>query len=242
MGPEDVFITVQERFGEAGFAVRPEHFTLADKTGSEVKACLGGNPQFDDYWFGFADAGRGFHVLVAVGRQASPERRTQALALLDSFRFQPGPQGVHLDGDLVMQAEDQQARLSWSMVPPWRRYDWRLTSVQGERLALGTFDLSRSPRDPNCSPGAAIDALPPDGAFIYVFEYAPATDSARSAFPDGAERVFGAERPYECLGDSQMVRWQDHRRAFQAHVYFGRDASPDLKRAATSIVNSIQAR
>jgi hypothetical protein len=91
--------------------------------------------------------------------------------------------------------------------------------VDGERLALGTFDLERSAPDGNCTPRAAIDALPPGGAFIYVFEYVdPATSSG------------------------QMVRWRDHGRAFQAHVYFGPDATSDLKRDAMSILNSIQAR
>jgi hypothetical protein len=42
------------------------------------------------YWFGFRDAGRGFQVLVALGRSASPARVAEALALLDSLRFDPG--------------------------------------------------------------------------------------------------------------------------------------------------------
>jgi hypothetical protein len=42
-----------------------------------------------DYWFGFGDAGRAFHVLVAIGRNARPELRRDAFRILDSLRFDP---------------------------------------------------------------------------------------------------------------------------------------------------------
>ena len=70
-GPKDAFVTVQERYGAPQFPQRPEI-----------------------HWFGFRDAGRGFHVLVAIGSDAPPERRAEAVDLLDSLRFEPAPEGA----------------------------------------------------------------------------------------------------------------------------------------------------
>jgi hypothetical protein len=244
IGPEDAFLTIQERYGEPVFPDRPASFALEGKSeNSDAATCAGKEKQLDVYWFGFRDAGRGFHVLVALGRSASPARVAEALALLDSLRFEPGPAGVHLDPDLAIHFEDRSARLSWSTVPPWRRYEWPLTSVDAERLVLGTFELQRSAPDENCTPRAAIDALPPDGAFIYVFEYDHVQPSSLASFPARTgELELGPRQEYECVGDSQMVRWRDHGRAFQAHLYVGSRASDELKRDAISILNSIQAR
>lgn len=244
IGPDDAFVTVQERFGEPTFPDRPEHFGLPDEVGNgDATACARKGGEFQEYWFGFRDAGRGFHVLVVLGRDAPAQRREEALALLDSIRFEQGPQGVHLDPDMAVHAEDSDARLSWVLVPPWRRYDWPMTSVDGERLAIGTFDLQRSAPDENCTPRAAIDALPPSGAFIYVFEYVDSQDHPVPDFPNRTgELVLGGEQSFECLGESQMVRWRDHGRDFQAHLYFGPRAAEPLKRDALSILNSIQAR
>jgi hypothetical protein len=62
-------------------------------------------------------------------------------------------------------------------------------------------------------------------------------------FPERTgELELGPRQQYECLGDSQMVRWRDHGRAFQAHLYLGPRAGDQLKRDAVSILNSIQAR
>ena len=238
MGPRDAFVNVQERYGEAQFPGRPERFALpAPDPGSDAAACARNGDRLDVHWFGFRDAGRGFHVLVALGREAPPERREEALALLDSLRFEPGPAGVHLDSDEVVPFRDH--RLSWLMpLPRWRHYDWPLTSVDGERLVLGTFELERGPPDEDCAPRAAIDALPLDGALIYVFEYADHRVTARERT---GELRLGPEIAYECIGPSRMVRWRDHGRDLQAHVMLGPRASSSLEREASSILNSIQA-
>jgi hypothetical protein len=47
-------------------------------------------PVFDHWWFAFNDAGRGFHVLVAIGTQASDQTRGETWAILDSLRFDRG--------------------------------------------------------------------------------------------------------------------------------------------------------
>ena len=242
MGPRDAFVTVQERFGETMFPARPARFALADpQERSDATACAEGEPPLDVYWWEFRDAGRNFHVLVALGREAPRERRVEALALLDSLRFEPGPDGVRLDPDRTVYARDVAAELSWAMpVPPWRRYDRALTSVVGERLVLGTFPLARRAPDENCTPRAAIDALPSDGAFIYVFEYVAADAFARVPERSG-ELALGPPVAYECLGESRMVRWRDHGRVLQAHVYLGSRAGEALLGEARSIINSIRA-
>jgi hypothetical protein len=245
MGPRDVFVTVQERYGEPRFPDRPAHFALTGKVEhGDGATCAPNEKQLDEYWFGFRDAGRGFHVLVALGRDAPPQRREEALALLDSLRFEPGPQGVHLDPDMAVPFEDRAAGLAWQMpVPPWRRYDWPLTSMPGERLALGTFELKRGPPDENCTPQAAIDAMPPDGAFIYLFEYVDLAERWKQRIPERTgEITLGPEVACECMGESRKATWRQAGRAFQAHIYIGPRASEELQRDVRSILNSIQVR
>src|SRR6478609_6724221 len=77
MTPGDVLVTVQERFG------------LVHQR-SEAETCAGPHPAFVSHWSEFRDRGRAFHVLVAVGRNASRARVSAALALLDSMRIQRG--------------------------------------------------------------------------------------------------------------------------------------------------------
>jgi hypothetical protein len=245
MGPQDAFVTVKERYGEAQFPPRPERFRLTGEVEhGDAATCAPNETQLDEYWFEFRDARRGFHVLVVVGRDAPPARHEEALALLDSLRFESGAAGVHLDPDLAMPFDDRAAGLSWLMpVPPWRRYDWPLTSVHGERLMLGTFELKRGPPDENCTPQAAIAAMPSDGAFIYLFEYVDLAERWKQRIPERTgELTPGPEVAFECMGESRMATWREHGRAFQAHVYLGPRASDELQRDARSILNSIQVR
>jgi hypothetical protein len=242
MGPRDAFVTVLERYGSPAFPPRPEPFTLPPRSeGIDAETCARNGDQLDIHWFGFRDAGRGFHVLVAFGAEAPPARRAEAVELLDSLRFEPGPEGVRLDSDLTVPSEDEELGLAWQMpVPPWRRHHRPLTSVYGERLVLGTFDVPPAPPDPDCVPRAAIEAMPPDGAFIYLHEY---LDYLKTRIPERTgELTLGPERVYECMGMSRMVAWHENGRAFQAHVFVGPSASDALKSDALSILNSIQVR
>jgi hypothetical protein len=103
MSPTDAFVTVQERLSTeaaglrpgqpwdeaAGFPPRPEQFPpRSSKNVSEVPDCLAAPPVFDHWWFAFNDAGRAFHVLVAIGTQASNQIRAETWAILDSLRFE----------------------------------------------------------------------------------------------------------------------------------------------------------
>lgn len=122
MRPQDVLVTVQERIGStSSFPPRPVHFRATGETRSEALECAGAHPAFSSYWFGFRDRGRGFHVLVAVGRSASPARTKQAFALLDSLRIAPR-RPVRLDGDDAIAFDDAARGLHLAHPSPWRVY------------------------------------------------------------------------------------------------------------------------
>jgi hypothetical protein len=95
--PAGALVTIQERgrgaYGGADFPPRPSHFrpdpALPGRSTWPYCAVRPGDPPLPmlDYWFGFGDAGRAFHVLVAVGRSAPAGVRRDAFRILDSLRF-----------------------------------------------------------------------------------------------------------------------------------------------------------
>lgn len=94
IGPRDAFVTLQERGVNPGsdwqgFPPRPEHFGPLPHDASEASACVR-DPHFTDHWIWFTDGGRHFHLLVAIGTQASAATRKQAWAILDSLVVDPG--------------------------------------------------------------------------------------------------------------------------------------------------------
>jgi hypothetical protein len=73
------------------FPPRPRHFAYEAGQSSEFTECLRtteGIP-LKDHWFRFTDAGRHFHVLVAIGGEAPSSAEAEAYGLLDSLRFDP---------------------------------------------------------------------------------------------------------------------------------------------------------
>jgi hypothetical protein len=94
MSEEDVLLTILER-GAAGrsewegFPPRPASFAFEPDRGSEAPWCVRRPVRFVDHWFGFTDAGRHFHVLVALGHSSPAELREQAYRILDTLRFDP---------------------------------------------------------------------------------------------------------------------------------------------------------
>src|SRR5437867_11683549 len=122
MSDNDVLVTVQERFGsDSGFPPRPQRFGLEGRAISEAAACAGPHPAFESYWFGFRDRGRGFHVLVAVGRSAPEKRVSEALAILDSMRF-AARRPVRLNPDDAIDERDTAAGLDFVHPSAWRWY------------------------------------------------------------------------------------------------------------------------
>jgi hypothetical protein len=86
-------VTVQERAcalrDDPTFLPRPERFEPNPRLPgtSELPYCARGykGPPIPmlDYWFGFRDAGRAFHVFVGIGKEAPEEVRREAFGVLD---------------------------------------------------------------------------------------------------------------------------------------------------------------
>jgi hypothetical protein len=97
--PGEAFVTIQERglgaYGQEGFPRRPQSFEPdPDLPGSSTwPYCARGDHKppipMRDYWFGFSDAGRAFHVFVGVGKASPPELSRDAFGILNSLRLEP---------------------------------------------------------------------------------------------------------------------------------------------------------
>jgi hypothetical protein len=93
---KDALVTVQEsgrgalRINRLSHPPRPDRFRReAYPYGSTFTACFVGDLPVEDHWFGFADAGRAFHVLVIIGRAAPEHVRDEAWSILDRLRVDP---------------------------------------------------------------------------------------------------------------------------------------------------------
>ncbi|MDX6679932.1 MAG: hypothetical protein QOE31_3984 [Solirubrobacteraceae bacterium] len=242
MRASDVLVTVQERLGSpASFAPRPAHFRASGETRSEAQDCAGPRPQFASYWFGFRDGGRGFHVLVAVGRSASKARRQRAFALLDSLRISPR-RAVRIDGDDALPYDSGARGLSLVHPSAWSVYPGALTQAISARnqIALGTFALRQRRPDANCSPVTAQRARRASDGFVFLFEYEGLNPRQLARFPRRPRRLRLPRQAaaFECFGDSRLVRFRDAGRAFQAHVY----GPPRRRREALAILDSLRVR
>jgi hypothetical protein len=97
--PDQALVNLMERgrgaYGGPSFPPRPLKFGPDPELPgtSTWRHCAGGEKPGPvpvlDYFFGFGDAGRAFHVLVAIGRAAHPSVRRQAFRILDTLRFDP---------------------------------------------------------------------------------------------------------------------------------------------------------
>jgi hypothetical protein len=104
--PAGALVTIQERgigaYGGPDFPPRPVRFQPNPQLPgrSEWPYCAAVRPgqrrwsprrpvPMLDYYFGFGDAGRAFHVLVAIGRTAPKSVRSQAFWILDRLWLDP---------------------------------------------------------------------------------------------------------------------------------------------------------
>lgn len=244
MGADDVLVTVQERYGDVhAFPVRRARFSLpAGDVRSEAEDCAGGHPTFTSSWFEFRDHHRGFHVLVAVGRSAPAARVRDARALLDSLRIEPG-RTVRIDPDDAIPFDDASRGVHLVHPSAWRVYPQALTQAVSARdqIALGTFALQQRRPDPNCTPATALRARRPGSGFLFLFEYRGLSQKQLERFPQRPATLRlppSAFAPYECMGRSWLVRFRDHGRAFQAHIYGGQPR----RRQALAILDSLRIR
>jgi hypothetical protein len=113
--PNGALVTIMERgigaYGGPDFPARPARFLPDPRLPgrSEWPYCAAMPPNWRgaplkrvpmlDYFFGFGDAGRAFHVLVAIGKSAPDRVRHQAFRILDSLQFDPNIKpGWHSSG------------------------------------------------------------------------------------------------------------------------------------------------
>lgn len=93
LGATDAFASIYERRRGHGFVARPEHLeSLAtpahDRSHLEAPDCLEDpDKPMSMWWFSFADGGRGFYALVALGPEASSETRATLWEILDRVDF-----------------------------------------------------------------------------------------------------------------------------------------------------------
>lgn len=101
VGPQDVFVSVEERTfpGASTFPRRPSPFDRETACGeAEDSACVGnalGMEEVRTWWIPFSDplSERGFYAFVAMGQDAyrDPARSAAAWAILESLRFPKTP-------------------------------------------------------------------------------------------------------------------------------------------------------
>jgi hypothetical protein len=155
MRPDDVLVSVQERFSAHGdFAPRPQRFALGPSNTSVLRPCAGLHSAVRTYWREFRDGERGFHVLVAVGPSAPRARVDQALAILDSMRFThdraarfPVRPGWHTRVSAPRRERCLRQRASWAATVPFTDAPFALP------------------------PHAMIEALPPDGVILVAMQW-----------------------------------------------------------------------
>jgi hypothetical protein len=92
MPRDGALVELQERAGTptSDFVPRPRHFTASmGASNTDVEDCVPGRRAFNARWISFRDRRRLFYAIVALGKDATPAVRRQALSLLDSLRFDP---------------------------------------------------------------------------------------------------------------------------------------------------------
>jgi hypothetical protein len=125
----------------------------------------------------------------------------------------------------------------------WYAMGRPLTHVTGppQVLAVASYPLPKSNRGSNgCQPTAALDRLPPDGAFIYGWEYGSATEAGNLP-PRPRHFALRNFTAFECLGPSYVLRFRDAGRFFQIHVALGAHASDSTRSTALRILDSFRA-
>lgn len=97
----------------------------------------------------------------------------------------------------------------------------------------------------DCSPVPVVSSLPPDSAFIVLFEYTegPAEGSPWVNEVPSRPAHFTLDTAgfanYECYGPSYKIQFVERGRVFQAHVSFG-DATHETKTDALAVLDSLQ--
>jgi hypothetical protein len=109
-------------------------------------------------------------------------------------------------------------------------------------LAVASYRLPRTNRGSDgCAPKEALDRIPPDGAFIYGWEYGSAGEAGNLP-PRPKHFALTDFAGFECLGPSYVFRFRDAGRFFQIHVALGRRAGSGTRATVLRILDSFSAR
>jgi hypothetical protein len=122
-----------------------------------------------------------------------------------------------------------------------------LTAVSSpvQRLVMTSYAVRQHGRDSGCGPATALRQMPATGAMVFLFEYRGPTAHDVAREPPRPRRFRLDPRslaPYECLGRSYMVRFRDHGRVLQAHIYLGRRAGAATRARVLAVLDSLRVR
>jgi hypothetical protein len=110
-------------------------------------------------------------------------------------------------------------------------------------LAVASYALPRGKEGADgCSPKEALDRLPPNGVFLFGWEYdRPGLAGVRgSDFPPRPKHFeLKGLTGFECLGPSYVVAFREAGRLFQIHVILGPKAGDNERAAALKVLDSL---
>jgi hypothetical protein len=143
---------------------------------------------------------------------------------------------------------DADDEISVRYPPGWDATSSALTDVvwPPHHLAIASFPLDAAKSKTGCSPVPVVNSLPPDSAFIILFEYTegPVEDSpwVRDVPSRPAHFTLDIARfaNYECYGPSYMIRFIDQGRVFQAHLSFCSDATDETQAYSLAVLDSLE--
>jgi hypothetical protein len=132
-------------------------------------------------------------------------------------------------------------------VPPgWAATSAALTPVTWpvQFLAVASYPLPHGDQGADgCEPKAAVDRLPPGGAFVFGWEYVGSPDgpNRKRDFPPRPEhfRLVHLGR-YECLDHSYLLRFRTAGRYFQVHVLLGPRTTRQTRALVLRILDSLR--
>ena len=88
----------------------------------------------------------------------------------------------------------------------------------------------------------ALRQMPDTGALLFMFEYRGPTRHQAAKTPARPKHFRLDARSlgnYECMGRSYLIRFRDHGRVFQAHIYLGARASAQTRAKVLDALDSL---
>ncbi len=259
--PDGALVTVQERgrgsYGASDFPERPARFEPepADEGHSTWPHCgvQDGEPPIPmvHYWFGFSDAGRAFHVLVALGEEAPDEVKRDAFTILDSLELDPDVTPDWPSSEPYTH-EDRKLGVSAAIPPGWRRarsvVDSQVTNPR-ELLVVTTFDIDGAGRE--CGPfyDHILDRMGSGDALVAVRERLGSSAAGPPEYPARPEHFrLEPAKPQRAgcgWGSHPLVHlwwipFSDAGRDFYAQVDMGLEAPDSLRRDAEALIDSLR--